>query len=171
MSPSMVWLITQPGWTIWTHFDIGSENGRERLDYYAVHRMTNDRDVRLYADGDKEDLPAMRAGHVTSPGCFPETVLCEAGGHVRALFAFQRDAVAVEESWDGGRVAVGPAANGGDSEVGDHPGRGGNAAPVAIVSVVVDNAEIETAAHLAWASREHLGAVVADGTRGAQRKS
>ena len=72
--------------------------------------------------------------------------MCEVGGHVRALFAFQRDAVAVKESIGGGRVAAGPAAIGGDSEVGDNPGRGGNAAPVAIVSVVVNNAEMEAAA-------------------------
>ena len=68
MSPGVVWIITQRGWTIWTRFDIGSEDGRERLDYYAVHRMTNDRHVRLYADGDEEDLPAMMDGYVTLPG-------------------------------------------------------------------------------------------------------
>ena len=44
-----------------------------------------------------------------------------------------------------GAGAAGPAAIGGDFEVGDNPGRGGNAAPVAIVSVVVNNAEMETA--------------------------
>ena len=68
MSPGVVWLITQWGWTIWTRFDIGSEDGRERLDYYAMHRMTSDRHVRLHADGDEEELLAMRDGYVTSPG-------------------------------------------------------------------------------------------------------
>ena len=28
MSPGVVWIITQRGWTIWTRFDIGSEDGR-----------------------------------------------------------------------------------------------------------------------------------------------
>ena len=62
MSPGVVWLIVQRGWTIWTRLDIDPENGRERLDYYAMHRMTNDRHVRLYADGEEEALPAMRMG-------------------------------------------------------------------------------------------------------------
>lgn len=46
-----VWIIVQGGWTIWTRFDVDAESGREHLDYYAMHRMTNDRHVRLYADG------------------------------------------------------------------------------------------------------------------------
>ena len=68
MSPDVVWLIVQRGWTIWTRFDIGAEDGRERLDYYAMHRMTNDRHVRLYADGEEEDLPAMAEGYVIPQG-------------------------------------------------------------------------------------------------------
>ena len=68
MSPGVDWLITQHGWTIWTRFDIGVEDGREHLDYYAMHRMTNDRHVRLYADGDEEDLPAMQEGYVIPQG-------------------------------------------------------------------------------------------------------
>ena len=39
--------------------DIDPEDGRERLDYCAMHRMTNDRHVRLHADGEEEMLPAM----------------------------------------------------------------------------------------------------------------
>ena len=42
--------------------------GREHLDYSAMHRMTNDRHVRLYADGDEEDLPAMQEGYVVPQG-------------------------------------------------------------------------------------------------------
>ena len=68
MSPGVVWLIVQRRWTIWTRFDIGAENGRERLDYYAMHPMTNDRHVRLYADGEEEALPAMAAGYVIPKG-------------------------------------------------------------------------------------------------------
>ena len=59
MSPGRVWLVVQRGWTIWTRFDIDPENDRARLDYYAMHRMTDDRHVRLYADGEEEYLPAM----------------------------------------------------------------------------------------------------------------
>ena len=51
LSPGLVWLIVQRGWTIWTRFYVGAEDGREYLDYYATHRMTNDRHVRLYAGG------------------------------------------------------------------------------------------------------------------------
>ena len=68
MSPCVVWQIVQRGWTIWTRFDIGAGDGREHLDYYAVHRMTNDRHVRLYADGEEEGLPAMAEGYVIRQG-------------------------------------------------------------------------------------------------------
>ena len=68
MSPGVVWHIVQGGWTIWTSFDIGAGDGREHLDYYAVHRMTNDRHVRLYADGEEEGLPAMAEGYVVRQG-------------------------------------------------------------------------------------------------------
>ena len=67
MSPGKVWLIVQRGWTIWTRFDINAEDGREHLDYYAMHRMIDDRHGRLYADGEKEDLPAMAGSYATSP--------------------------------------------------------------------------------------------------------
>ena len=66
MSPGVVWLIVQRGWTIWTRFDIGAEDCWKRLDYYAMHRMTNDRHVRMYADGEEEDLPTMAGRYVTS---------------------------------------------------------------------------------------------------------
>ena len=68
MSPGVVWQIVQQGWTIWTRFDIDADDGREHLDYYAMHRMTNDRHVRLYADGDEEGLPAMAEGYVIPQG-------------------------------------------------------------------------------------------------------
>ncbi len=68
LSPGVIWLIAQRGWSIWTRLDIDPEDGRERLDYYAMHRMTSDRHVRLYADGGEENLPAMAGGYVTSQG-------------------------------------------------------------------------------------------------------
>ena len=72
MAPGVVWLIVQQGWTIWTRFDSDPDDGRKRLDYYSTHRMTNDRHIRLYADGDEEALPAI--GHlalVTPPNATP----------------------------------------------------------------------------------------------------
>ena len=58
LEPDLVWFIVQGGWTIWTRYNI--EDGREYLDYYAMHRMTDDRHVRLYADGDEAALPAIQ---------------------------------------------------------------------------------------------------------------
>ena len=68
MSPGVVWIIVQRGWTIWTRFDIGDEDGRERLYYYAMHRMTSDRHVRMYADGEEESLPAVAEFRVIPQG-------------------------------------------------------------------------------------------------------
>jgi hypothetical protein len=49
--------IVESGWAIWYLF--GSDEKGEYLDYYASHRMTDDSHVRLYADGDKEQLPTL----------------------------------------------------------------------------------------------------------------
>ncbi len=68
MSVGTIWLIVQQGWTIWTRFDINADDSREYLDYYAMHRMTNDRHVRLYADGDMQGLPTMSEGYVIPRG-------------------------------------------------------------------------------------------------------
>ena len=64
MSPGVVWFIVQQGWTIWTRFDIGTADGREHLDYYAMHRMTSDRHVRMFADGEEEWLPCIASMYV-----------------------------------------------------------------------------------------------------------
>ena len=61
MKPGIVWLIVQQGWTIWTRFNTDIEDERAHLDYYAMHRMTNDRHVRLYAGGEGESLPAIES--------------------------------------------------------------------------------------------------------------
>lgn len=53
-----VGMIVARGWTIWLLF--GNEDGREHLDYYAMHRMTNDRHVRRFADGTSEQLDAIQ---------------------------------------------------------------------------------------------------------------
>lgn len=52
--------INEEGWTIWFLFD-EDEDG-EYLDYYAMHRMTNDRHVRLHADGRATSLEALPQG-------------------------------------------------------------------------------------------------------------
>lgn len=49
--------IDKNGWDI--SYLFGSDEKGEYLDYYASHRMTNDRHVRIYADGQREDLPAL----------------------------------------------------------------------------------------------------------------
>lgn len=50
--------IIQAGWAIWYLF--GSDERGNYLDYYASHRMTNDRHVRIYADGVREGLPTIQ---------------------------------------------------------------------------------------------------------------
>lgn len=63
--------INAGGWTIW--FLFGADEDGEYLDYYAMHRMTNDRHVRLHADGRGTGLDALPAtGYVvSSPGDEP----------------------------------------------------------------------------------------------------
>ena len=63
MQPGLVWLVVQGGWTIWTV--LGEEDGREYLDYYAMNRMTDDRHVRLYADGEEAGLSAISGMYAT----------------------------------------------------------------------------------------------------------
>ncbi len=46
--------IVKSGWTIWYLF--GTDETGKYLDYYASHRMTNDRHVRLYANGSSKSL-------------------------------------------------------------------------------------------------------------------
>ncbi len=54
--------IVERGWTIW--YVCGSDDGGEYLDYYASHRMTNDRHVRLHADGRSESLETVQDSYV-----------------------------------------------------------------------------------------------------------
>jgi hypothetical protein len=49
--------IVAAGWAIWYLFD--SDERGEYLDYYASHRMTDDRHVRIYETGQVESLPAI----------------------------------------------------------------------------------------------------------------
>jgi hypothetical protein len=50
--------LVKAGWAIWYLF--GSDKKGEYLDYYAAHRMTNDRHVGIYADGKEKCLPASK---------------------------------------------------------------------------------------------------------------
>lgn len=55
--------IVRAGWAI--SYLFGCDEKGEYLDYYASHRMTNDRHVRIHADGTSQGLPAildLRAG-------------------------------------------------------------------------------------------------------------
>jgi hypothetical protein len=49
--------IREQGWRI--QYVFGSVGGVEFFDYYATHRMTNDRHERIYEDGATESLPAL----------------------------------------------------------------------------------------------------------------
>ena len=56
--------IVKSGWAIWYLF--GEDEKGPFLDYYSSHRMTNDYHCRLYADGTKEELPALADFYVTT---------------------------------------------------------------------------------------------------------
>ena len=72
--------IVKNGWTVW--FAFGSDDGAEYLDYYASHRMTNDRHVRLYADGRVEGLEAIGEMYVV-PEDPSEAAQAKADFHAR----------------------------------------------------------------------------------------
>lgn len=50
-------VIQKAGWNI--HYLFGSDEHGEYLEYYACHRMTNDRHTRIYEDGKVEFLEAL----------------------------------------------------------------------------------------------------------------
>jgi hypothetical protein len=56
--------IVASGWAIWYLF--GSDERGGYLDYYASHRMTGDRHVRVREDGPAEHLPTIRTFRVVS---------------------------------------------------------------------------------------------------------
>ena len=53
------------GWAIWYLF--GEDERGEYLDYYASHRMTDDRHVRLREGGPAESLPTIGTFRIASP--------------------------------------------------------------------------------------------------------
>lgn len=56
--------VIKAGWAIWYLF--GSDASGEYLDYYASHRMTNDRHIRIHSDGRCESLPVFQDFRVSS---------------------------------------------------------------------------------------------------------
>jgi hypothetical protein len=56
--------IVEAGWAIWYLF--GEDERGEYLDYYASHRMTNDRHIRLREDGTEEYLPTVSTMRLAS---------------------------------------------------------------------------------------------------------
>ena len=56
--------IVQAGWAIW--YLVGSDITGCYMDYYAAHRMTDDRHVRIHADGSCENLPAIHGTRLKS---------------------------------------------------------------------------------------------------------
>ena len=57
--------IVASGWAIWYLF--GEDERGEYLDYYASHRMTNDRHVRIRESGESESLPTISTFRIVSP--------------------------------------------------------------------------------------------------------
>ncbi len=49
--------VQKSGWLI--QYCFGEDEHGTYLDYYAAHRMTDDEHVRIYSDGEVEDLPAL----------------------------------------------------------------------------------------------------------------
>lgn len=56
--------IQESGWLI--QYCFGEDEYGEYLDYYAAHRMTDDEHVRIYSDGEVEDLPALSSMFLVS---------------------------------------------------------------------------------------------------------
>ena len=56
--------IIKQGWAIWYVF--GSDEKGWYLDYYAAHRMTDDRHVRIRADGSCESLETLSSMRLCS---------------------------------------------------------------------------------------------------------
>lgn len=62
--------IHSAGWII--NYLFGADEQGEYMDYYAAHRMTNDRHVRIYAGGTVKELEVPLEFISYPPGCTPE---------------------------------------------------------------------------------------------------
>ena len=58
-------VIQQDGWTI--RYVFGNDAGGSYLEFYATHRMTNDRRVRIYSSGEAKDLEALETMYGYDP--------------------------------------------------------------------------------------------------------
>jgi hypothetical protein len=56
--------LVEGGWAIWYLY--GEDERGEYLDYYASHRMTDDRHVRIYESGEVERLPTINTFRLVS---------------------------------------------------------------------------------------------------------
>ena len=56
--------LVKSGWVIYYLF--GKDDDGEYMDYYALHRMTDDSHVRIYANGHRESLPSLVSWHLCS---------------------------------------------------------------------------------------------------------
>jgi hypothetical protein len=56
--------LVEGGWAIWYLY--GEDEKGEYLDYYASHRMTDDRHVRIYESGEVERLPTINTFRLVS---------------------------------------------------------------------------------------------------------
>ena len=54
--PTVISTTRKDGWTI--EYKFGAQDGKWYMDFYASHRMTNDRHERVWEDGRVESLPA-----------------------------------------------------------------------------------------------------------------
>lgn len=57
--------IFKAGWNI--RYIFGKDDGREFLEFYATHRMTDDRHCKIYDDGEMIDLDAICSMYVYDP--------------------------------------------------------------------------------------------------------
>jgi len=58
-------LIRQAGWSI--KYIFGKEDGREYLEFYAMHRMTDDIHMKIYDDGKSVELDEISSGYCFDP--------------------------------------------------------------------------------------------------------
>lgn len=58
-------IIQEDGWTI--RYVFGNDAGGSYLEFYATHRMTNDRRVRIYGSGETKGLEALETMHRYDP--------------------------------------------------------------------------------------------------------
>lgn len=64
--------IVKGGWAIW--YLSGADATGEYLDYYASHRMTDDRHIRIRTDGTREQLETIRGMFVIPKDASPEEI-------------------------------------------------------------------------------------------------